>query len=252
MPQVNPILFENSEGQLGVANAVLQHLSQKLLISRFQRDLSDSTVLRTIGVSPRRVASCQCLGASLECDAPTCVLAVSCFAGSALAHSVVAYKSTRKGLTKLDVDPASMRVRGRCVNAVQASRHVTRRRGCGAQRDLEDNWEVLAEPIQTVMKRYGYEDAYEILKYGVHRSPPAVPTHHQCPSRCMRVGAHLCERVRSVPLSRDFSRGQRVDAASTHRFINSLEKLPADVRRQLLDLTPWTYVGCARDAATAV
>ncbi|HWQ37527.1 MAG TPA: adenylosuccinate lyase [Burkholderiales bacterium] len=106
--KVNPIDFENSEGNLGIANALLRHLSEKLPISRWQRDLTDSTALRNMGV--------------------------------ALGHSILAYDSCLRGLGKLQPDPARL------------------------AEDLDVNWEVLAEAIQTVMKRYGVEDAYEQLK----------------------------------------------------------------------------------------
>ncbi|MDB2384496.1 adenylosuccinate lyase, partial [Endozoicomonas sp.] len=106
--KVNPIDFENSEGNLGIANAIMQHLSAKLPVSRWQRDLTDSTVLRTLGVG--------------------------------LGHSLIAYESTLKGLGKLHVNPSRL-------NA-----------------DLDNAWEVLAEPIQTVMRRYGIESSYEKLK----------------------------------------------------------------------------------------
>ncbi len=106
--KVNPIDFENSEGNLGVANAILSHLAQKLPVSRWQRDLTDSTVLRNLGVG--------------------------------IAHSLVAWQSTLRGLGKLSVDAVRM------------------------ERDLEENWAVLAEAIQTVMRRYGIESPYEKLK----------------------------------------------------------------------------------------
>jgi adenylosuccinate lyase len=106
--KVNPIDFENSEGNLGIANAVMQHMAEKLPISRWQRDLTDSTVLRNIGVG--------------------------------LAHSVIAYHATLKGLGKLSVNPAALLA------------------------DLDDSWEVLAEPIQTVMRRFNVDQPYEKLK----------------------------------------------------------------------------------------
>ena len=106
--KVNPIDFENSEGNLGLANALLSHLSSKLPISRWQRDLTDSTVLRNMGV--------------------------------ALGYSLLAYDSCLRGLNKLEPDPKRL------------------------ADDLSANWEVLAEAIQTVMKRYGIENAYEQLK----------------------------------------------------------------------------------------
>src|SRR5690606_4829239 len=106
--KVNPIDFENSEGNLGIANAVMQHLAEKLPISRWQRDLTDSTVLRNIGVG--------------------------------FAHSVIAYHATLKGLGKLSLNAEALLA------------------------DLDDSWEVLAEPIQTVMRRYNVEQPYEKLK----------------------------------------------------------------------------------------
>ena len=106
--KVNPIDFENSEGNLGLANALLRHLAEKLPISRWQRDLTDSTVLRNLGV--------------------------------ALGHALLGWSSLRQGLAKLDVDPARIAA------------------------DLDANWEVLAEAIQTVMRRYGLPEPYEQLK----------------------------------------------------------------------------------------
>ena len=106
--KVNPIDFENAEGNLGIANALFDHLAMKLPISRWQRDLTDSTVLRTLGMG--------------------------------FAHSSIAYQSALRGLSKLDINPAAL------------------------QQDLDTNWEVLAEPIQTVMRRYGIEQPYEKLK----------------------------------------------------------------------------------------
>jgi adenylosuccinate lyase len=155
--KVNPIDFENAEGNLGVANAVLEHLACKLPVSRWQRDLSDSTVLRNLGVG--------------------------------VAHSVIAYRSVLKGLGKLEVDAARI----------------------GA--DLDDAWEVLAEPIQTVMRRYGLADAYERLKA--------------------------------------FSRGQAVDSDSLRAFIDGLD-LPSEARARLLQLTPATYTGDAARLARDV
>ena len=106
--KVNPIDFENSEGNLGIANAIMQHLAEKLPISRWQRDLTDSTVLRNVGTG--------------------------------FAHSVIAYHSTLKGLSKLLIDSERL----------------------GA--DLDNSWEVLAEAIQTVMRRYNVPEPYEKLK----------------------------------------------------------------------------------------
>eukprot|EP00468_Gymnochlora_sp_CCMP2014_P013332 CAMPEP_0167765086 /NCGR_PEP_ID=MMETSP0110_2-20121227/14461_1 /TAXON_ID=629695 /ORGANISM="Gymnochlora sp., Strain CCMP2014" /LENGTH=139 /DNA_ID=CAMNT_0007652699 /DNA_START=84 /DNA_END=499 /DNA_ORIENTATION=- len=106
--KVNPIDFENSEGNLGLANAIFSHFTVKLPISRFQRDLSDSTVLRSIGVGA--------------------------------AHSLIAYRATKAGLNKLDANIEKM------------------------EKELDDHWEVLAEPVQTVMRRYAVDNAYEKLK----------------------------------------------------------------------------------------
>lgn len=155
--KVNPIDFENSEGNLGLANAVLAHFAEKLPISRWQRDLTDSTVLRNIGV--------------------------------ALAHSIIAYESTLKGLGKLDLDRSAL------------------------QRDLDDNWEVLAEAIQTVMRRYGIANPYEKLK--------------------------------------DLTRGQRIGGDELRVFIHGLE-LPPEAKQRLLALTPATYLGYAEKLAHEV
>ncbi len=152
--KVNPIDFENAEGNLGVANALLDHLAAKLPISRWQRDLTDSTVLRTLGVG--------------------------------LAHSLVAYQSALKGIGKLEVNAAAL------------------------DADLEANWEVLAEPIQTVMRRYGIEQPYEKLKA--------------------------------------LTRGQRVDQATLRDFIAGLA-IPEAAKQRLLKLTPARYTGNAADQA---
>ncbi|HEX5056423.1 MAG TPA: adenylosuccinate lyase [Gammaproteobacteria bacterium] len=152
--KVNPIDFENAEGNLGLANALLDHLSGKLPISRWQRDLTDSTVLRNLGV--------------------------------AFGYSLVAYQAFQKGLGKLELDAKRL------------------------QDDLDANWEVLAEPIQTVMRRYGIEQAYEKLKA--------------------------------------LTRGNKIDRAALQRFIESLE-LPAEVKKRLLALTPQAYTGNAADMA---
>ena len=152
--KVNPIDFENAEGNLGVANALFDHLAAKLPISRWQRDLSDSTVLRNLGVG--------------------------------IAHSVIAYESCLKGVGKLEVD--AQRLAG----------------------DLDQNWEVLAEAIQTVMRRYGVEKPYEKLK--------------------------------------ELTRGQRVDAGAMRSFINTLP-LPNDAKARLLALTPADYTGNAAQQA---
>ncbi len=155
--KVNPIDFENSEGNLGLANAMLGHLASKLPISRWQRDLTDSTVLRNPGV--------------------------------ALAHTLVAYRATLKGLGKLEVDGEKM----------------------GA--DLDQSWEVLAEPIQTVMRRYGIEKPYEKLK--------------------------------------ELTRGRRIDRESLQSFVDGLE-IPEEIRSRLKALTPATYLGNAATQAREI
>ena len=153
--KVNPIDFENSEGNLGIANALLGHLSEKLPISRWQRDLTDSTVLRNMGV--------------------------------ALGHTLLAYDSCIKGLNKLDINPAQI------------------------QQDLEQSWEVLAEPIQTVMRRYGLPNPYEQLKA--------------------------------------LTRGKEGITQSTlHAFISSLD-LPDTEKKRLLEMTPQNYTGKAAKLA---
>jgi adenylosuccinate lyase len=155
--KVNPIDFENAEGNLGVANALLDHLATKLPVSRWQRDLTDSTVLRTLGVG--------------------------------LAHSLVAYQSAMKGIGKLEVNTAAL------------------------DADLDANWEVLAEPIQTVMRRYGIDQPYEKLKA--------------------------------------LTRGQRVDQATLRDFIAGLA-IPDEAKRRLLNMTPASYTGNAADQARRV
>ncbi|WP_106478624.1 adenylosuccinate lyase [Phytohalomonas tamaricis] len=155
--KVNPIDFENSEGNLGLANAVLGHLAQKLPISRWQRDLTDSTVLRNLGVG--------------------------------LAHGLIAYQATLKGIGKLEANP--MRLND----------------------DLDHSWEVLAEPIQTVMRRYGIEKPYEKLK--------------------------------------ELTRGKQIDQAGFATFIDTLE-LPETVKQELKMLTPATYTGNAAEQAKAL
>lgn len=152
--KVNPIDFENAEGNLGIANALLTHLAQKLPVSRWQRDLTDSTVLRTLGVG--------------------------------LGHSLIAYQSALKGISKLEANPASM------------------------QADLDANWEVLAEPIQTVMRRYGIEQPYEKLKA--------------------------------------LTRGQRITPEGLRKFIANLE-IPQAAKAELSQLTPSTYLGNAIEQA---
>jgi len=148
--KVNPIDFENSEGNLGIANAIFNHLAQKLPISRWQRDLTDSTVLRNLGVG--------------------------------FGHTIIAYQSTLKGISKLEVNKANL------------------------AKELDNNWEVLAEPVQTVMRRYGIEKPYEKLK--------------------------------------ELTRGKRVNGDSMREFINTLE-LPESVKAELCLLTPASYIGRA-------
>lgn len=148
--KVNPIDFENSEGNLGLANALFDHLAAKLPVSRWQRDLTDSTVLRNLGV--------------------------------AVGYSLIAYQATLKGISKLQANEAAMAA------------------------DLDSNWEVLAEPIQTVMRRYGIEKPYEKLK--------------------------------------ELTRGRRVDAQGMREFIDTLE-LPEHVKAELKLLTPANYIGRA-------
>jgi len=155
--KVNPIDFENSEGNLGIANALLQHLASKLPISRWQRDLTDSTVLRNLGVG--------------------------------LGHSVIAYEACLKGLSKLQINAAALNT------------------------DLDNAWEVLAEPIQTVMRRYGIPEPYEKLKA--------------------------------------LTRGKAITAETLREFVQSLE-LPADAKSALLQLTPATYTGNAEQQAKAL
>ncbi len=148
--KVNPIDFENAEGNLGVANAIFGHLAAKLPISRWQRDLTDSTVLRNLGVG--------------------------------LAHGSIAYQSCLKGISKLEANPVRL------------------------DEDLNACWEVLAEPIQTVMRRYGIEKPYEKLK--------------------------------------ELTRGKGIDQNSLKIFIKSL-KIPDAEKERLLALTPATYIGNA-------
>ena len=155
--KVNPIDFENAEGNLGLANALLRHLSEKLPISRWQRDLSDSTVLRNIGV--------------------------------ALGHAVLAYQSLATGLGKLELNQAAIAA------------------------DLDAAWEVLAEPIQTVMRRFGLPEPYEQLK--------------------------------------NFTRGRPMTQELMQGFINKLE-LPTEAKQRLLAMTPANYTGLAADLAKRV
>jgi adenylosuccinate lyase len=156
--KVNPIDFENSEGNLGIANALLRHFAEKLPISRWQRDLSDSTVLRNVGV--------------------------------ALGHTLLGWSNCRQGLSRLAADPARLAA------------------------DLDANWDVLAEAIQTVLRRYGVADAYEQLK--------------------------------------DLTRGKGgVSRESLHAFIDTLP-IPADAKARLRALTPATYIGKAAELAKRV
>ena len=152
--KVNPIDFENSEGNLGIGNALMQHLAEKLPVSRWQRDLTDSTVLRNIG--------------------------------SGFAHSLIAWQATLKGLNKLLMDPERM------------------------LQDLDNSWEVLAEAIQTVMRRYAVAEPYEKLKA--------------------------------------LTRGQRINAAVLETFVNTLD-IPETAKQQLKALRPHTYIGNAKDQA---
>jgi adenylosuccinate lyase len=155
--KVNPIDFENAEGNLGLANALLKHLSEKLPISRWQRDLTDSTVLRNMGV--------------------------------AVGYAVLAYNSLNVGLGKLELNAEAL------------------------DEDLNSSWEVLAEPIQTVMRRYGVQGAYEKLK--------------------------------------EVTRGKTVQAADLHALIASLE-IPEAEKTRLLAMTPGSYVGMAAQLAKRV
>ncbi len=155
--KVNPIDFENAEGNLGLANAVLTHLSQKLPISRWQRDLTDSTVLRNMGV--------------------------------ALGYALLAYDSLARGLGKLEVNPQAL------------------------ADDLDSSWEVLAEPIQTVMRRYALPNPYERLK--------------------------------------ELTRGKAITRESIQAFIETLE-LPDDEKARLMAMTPGNYIGKAVELAKRV
>ncbi len=155
--KINPIDFENAEGNIGYANAIFHHLSTKLPVSRWQRDLSDSTVLRNIGV--------------------------------AIAHSLIAYQSCLKGISKLECNP----------DRIQA--------------DLDHAWEVLAEPIQTVMRRYNIENPYEKLK--------------------------------------ELTRGKSVGPELFQDLINTLN-IPKEAKSRLLALTPNTYTGNANDQAKKI
>jgi adenylosuccinate lyase len=155
--KVNPIDFENSEGNLGLANAVLKHLSEKLPVSRMQRDLTDSTVLRNIGVG--------------------------------LGYTLLAYDSCLRGLNKLEVNPARL------------------------EADLDASWEVLAEPVQTVMRRYGIENPYEQLK--------------------------------------ELTRGKGITKEALQEFIGKLA-VPQEAKDLLLAMTPANYTGIAAQLAKAI
>ncbi len=152
--KVNPIDFENSEGNLGIANALMNHLSSKLPISRWQRDLTDSTVLRNLGVG--------------------------------IAHAIIAYSSTMRGISKLQINKAALAA------------------------DLDNTWEVLAEPIQTVMRRYGIDKPYEKLK--------------------------------------ELTRGQSITAETLKEFVATLD-MPEAAKKELQALTPATYIGNAAEQA---
>lgn len=155
--KVNPIDFENSEGNLGIANAIFEHLAAKLPISRWQRDLSDSTALRNIGVGA--------------------------------AHSLIAYEASLKGLNKLEINLTVI------------------------IKDLANRWEILAEPVQTVMRRYGIEKPYEQLK--------------------------------------ELTRGKPIDEESLRIFIRNLD-IPDEAKQTLMDMTPLTYTGSAEAQARSV
>lgn len=155
--KVNPIDFENAEGNLGIANNIFYHLAEKLPISRWQRDLSDSTVLRNLGTG--------------------------------LAHCIIAYKSCIRGISKLMVDEQRM------------------------LQDLDQTWEILAEPIQTIMRRYGIAQPYEKLK--------------------------------------ELTRGRKIDEAILREFVNKLD-LPDEVKIQLANLRPQDYLGYAADLAKKI
>ncbi len=155
--KVNPIDFENAEGNLGIANALFGHLSMKLPISRWQRDLTDSTVLRTLGVG--------------------------------FAHSTIAYSSMLRGLNKLEINPAAL------------------------EAELDANWEVLAEPIQTVMRRYGIEKPYEKLK--------------------------------------ELTRGKKVNQQIMREFVENLD-MPQEGKDLLINMTPMNYIGNAVEQARKI
>jgi adenylosuccinate lyase len=155
--KVNPIDFENAEGNFGIANALLEHFAQKLPISRWQRDLTDSTVLRNLG--------------------------------TALGHTVIGFDACRRGIAKLELDRAAL------------------------DADLDQAWEVLAEPVQTVMRRYGIADSYEALKA--------------------------------------LTRGVRIDRAALAAFLDTLA-IPEAERARLKALTPRSYIGAAMTLARKI
>ncbi len=155
--KVNPIDFENSEGNLGLANAVFSHMASKLPVSRWQRDLTDSTVLRNMGVG--------------------------------MGYSLIAYQATMKGLGKLEINTARL------------------------AEDLNNSWEVLAEPIQTVMRRYNIEEPYEKLKA--------------------------------------LTRGQTINRETLDKFIDTLD-IPEDAKQSLRELSPASYIGNAIDQAEKI
>ncbi len=155
--KVNPIDFENAEGNLGIANALLSHLAEKLPISRWQRDLTDSTSIRNTG--------------------------------TAIAHCLIAYRSALQGIGKLEAAPEKIAA------------------------DISEAWEVLAEPVQTVMRRYGIDNPYEQLK--------------------------------------DLTRGKSIDQASLHAFIHALD-IPEPEKQRLLALSPARYIGNAVEQANSI
>lgn len=155
--KVNPIDFENSEGNLGIANAILNHLAEKLPISRWQRDLTDSTVLRNLGVG--------------------------------IAHGLIAYRSTLKGLTKLELDAEALKS------------------------DLDNSWEVLAEPIQTIMRKHGIPEPYEKLK--------------------------------------ELTRGAVLDRKAIEEIVAGLD-ISETAKQQMLALTPGNYTGNAEAQAAKI
>ncbi len=156
--KINPIDFENAEGNLGLANAMFIHFAQKLPISRYQRDLSDSTVLRNIGV--------------------------------AFSYSLQAYKALEKGLSRVDINVEAL------------------------DQELSNHYELLAEPVQTVMRKYDIENPYEKLK--------------------------------------ELTRGRTVTKSDFTAFIDSIVGLPDDEKRRLRELTPQKYVGYAEKMAKSV